>query len=303
MATDTNHASLTAILYAFSANMAIAIAKTGMAMWTGSGAMLAEAIHSFADCGNQVLLFIGLKRSGKMATSKHPMGYGRESYIWSMMVAVILFAVGGVFSVHEGIDRYFEPEPIENAGAALFLLLVAVGLEIVSLKGATAALDAEKGNRSLWRWFRETHASELLVIVGEDIAALIGLVIALVALGLSMLTGNVAYDAIGSILIGVLLIVVAGLIGFEVHSLLVGESEDAIRNNVAKYVSQQPAVVKVLNTWAINHGNAVMLAIKVEFMPTMPVLQAVQQINAMEKHIKSMHPRIQWVFFELDNAD
>lgn len=141
------------------------------------------------------------------------------------------------------------------------------------------------------------------MIVGEDIAALFGLVIALVTLGLTMITGNVAYDAIGSILIGVLLIVVATLIGIEVHSLLIGETEDDIRGNVEQYLESQPAVIKVLNIWAINHGKAVMLTIKAEFKPDMTVLHAVNEINAMEKQIKDTHPRIKWIFFELDNAD
>jgi len=295
--------SKTAILYAFSANLAIAAAKTGIAVWTGSGSLLAEAIHSYADCGNQVLLFIGLKRSVKAATRKHPMGFGRESYIWSMMVAIILFSIGGVFSVHEGWLRYNNPQSVDNASIALGVLLIAVVMEAFSLKGAIAAMATEKGNRSMWQWFRETHSSELMVIVGEDIAALMGLVIALLALGLTMLTGNVAYDAIGSILIGGLLIIVAILIGIEIHSLLVGEADEEVDTGVQRYLESQSCVLRVLNIWAINHGNAVMLTIKAEFKPDMSVLTAVNEINAMEKQIKADHKRVQWIFFELDNVD
>lgn len=295
--------STTAIFYAFSANLAIAIAKTGVALWTGSGSLLAEAIHSYADCGNQILLFIGLKRSAKQATHKHPMGFGRESYIWSMMVAIILFSVGGVFSVHEGWVRYNNPHTIENAGIALGVLFVAVVMEGISLKGAMAAMKIEKAERSLWQWFRQTHSSELMVIVGEDIAALLGLLLAMLTLALTLLTGNVAYDAIGTMLIGVLLIIVAILIGIEIHSLLIGEAEEDIRSRVQQYLESQPCVIKVLNIWAINHGSAVMLSIKAEFKPEMTVLDAVNEINAMEKQIKYVHPRIKWVFFELDNTD
>ena len=205
--------SITPILYAFAANLGIALAKTLAAFWTGSGSLLAEAVHSFADCGNQVLLLIGMKRSEKQATPEHPMGFGREPYIWSMMVAFTLFSVGGVFSVHEGWQRYTNPHELENASVAVFILLIAVVLEFFSLKGALAAMEQEKGSRSLWQWFQETHSSELMVVVGEDLAALIGLIIALIMLSLALITGNTAYDAAGSILIGILLIIVAVLVG------------------------------------------------------------------------------------------
>ncbi|CAA9892727.1 Cation diffusion facilitator family transporter [Candidatus Methylobacter favarea] len=295
--------STTAILYAFAANLGIAAAKTGAAFWTGSGSLLAEAIHSFADCGNQVLLFIGMKRSAKKATRKHPMGFGRESYIWSMMVAFTLFSVGGVFSVYEGWLRYTHPHTVENEGVALIILLIAAGLEYFSLKGALAALQEEKAARSMWQWFKETQSSELIVVTGEDMAALAGLGIALIMLGLTMITGNTAYDAAGSILIGFLLITVAVLVGTEVHSLLLGESADAISDDIQRYLETQPCVLQVLNMWAINHGNNVMVTIKAELQPDMTVLRAVNEINAMERQIRQRHARVKWIFFEIDNAD
>ena len=295
--------STKAVLYAFTANLGIALAKTGAAVWTGSGSMLAEAIHSYADCGNQVLLLIGMKRSGKEATQKHPMGYERESYIWSMMVAFILFSVGGVFAVHEGWDRFIHPHEIENANIALLVLVVAVGMEAFSLKGALSAMAEEKGDKSLWQWFKQTHSSELMVVTGEDIAALVGLVIALVTLGLAVLTGNTAFDAVGSMGIGLLVIVVAGVVGTEVHSLLIGESADDIRGGVQGYLEAQPCVLRVFNIWAINHGNSVMVSIKAELKPEMTVLNAVNEINAMERQIKQTHSRVKWIFFEIDNDD
>lgn len=292
--------STKAIAYAFAANFGIAISKSAAAVWTGSGSLLAEAIHSFADCGNQVLLFVGMKRSSKLATAKHPMGFGRESYIWSMMVAITLFSVGGLFSIYEGWLRFGEHHAVENAGIALLVLLVAVGLEALSLKGAMGAVNKEMAGRSLWQWFKETHSSELMVVVGEDLAALLGLVIALVMLGLTLLTGNVVYDAIGSILIGILLVIVALLVGREVHSLLLGEADSTIRDAVTEYLAAQPSIVKVLNVWAVNHGDEVMLAIKAELLPDLKVSDAVAAINAMEEQIKKMHGRVKWVFFEID---
>ena len=298
----STHSSI-AILYAFTANLGVAAVKAGAATWTGSGSLLAEAIHSFADCGNQVLLFIGMKRSEKEATRKHPMGFGRESYIWSMMVAFILFSVGGIFSIHEGWQRYTHPHTVENEGVALLVLLIALGLEAFSLTGALAAMQQEKGTRSLWQWFKETQSSELMVVTGEDVAALAGLGVALVMLSLTMITGNTAYDAAGSILIGFLLIAVAIVVGTEVHSLLLGEAAVDISDNVQQYLESQPCVLQVLNVWAISHGNNVMVSIKAEFQPDMTVRIAVDEINAMERQIKQTHTRVKWIFFEIDNAD
>jgi cation diffusion facilitator family transporter len=295
--------STKAVLYAFFANLGIALAKTGAAVWTGSGSLLAEAIHSFADCGNQILLLIGMKRSQKEANRKHPMGYSRESYIWSMMVAIILFSVGGLFAVYEGVVRYLEPHTVENAKVALIVLVIAVVMESISLKGAFDAMKEEKGDRSLWQWFRQTHSSELMVVTGEDIAALLGLLIALATLGLTVVTGNSAFDAIGSILIGVLLIVVAAVVGVEVHSLLIGESALDVQQQIQAYLEKQAPVQRVFNIWAINHGNSVMVSIKAELDPGMRVAEAVQAINAMERQIKLDNPRVQWIFFEIDNAD
>ncbi|MGR9046136.1 MAG: cation diffusion facilitator family transporter [Gammaproteobacteria bacterium] len=295
--------SISAIFYAFSANLGIALAKSLAAFWTGSGSLLAEAVHSFADCGNQILLFIGMTRSEKQATFKHPMGFGRESYIWSMMVAFTLFSVGGVFSIHEGWQRYTDPHELDNASLAVIILVIAVGLEAFSLQGALKAVAPEKGGRSLWQWFRETHSSELMVVIGEDLAALIGLVIALVMLSLALLTGNTAYDAVGSIFIGLLLISVAVLVGKEVHSLLLGETAERIRNEIQLYLENQPNVVRVLNLWAINHGNNVMVAVKAALKPDMTVREAVHEINEMERQIKQAHARVKWIFFEIDDAD
>ncbi len=299
----SHSSSAKAIFYAFSANLGIALAKAFAALWTGSGSLLAEAVHSFADCGNQILLFVGMKRSEKQATAKHPMGYGRESYIWSMMVAFTLFSVGGVFSIQEGWQRYANPHELENAGVAVVILFIASGLEFFSLKGALAAMAPEKGGRTLWQWFRETHSSELMVVIGEDLAALAGLLIALVMLGLALVTGNSAFDAAGSMLIGVLLITVAVLVGKEVHSLLLGETDEIIRTAIQTYLENHSSVQKVLNLWAINHGNNVMVAIKAELRPDLTVSQAVGEINAIERQIKETHGRVKWVFFEIDNAD
>jgi len=295
--------STKAIIYALVANLAIALTKTIAAIWTGSGSLLAEATHSFADCGNQVLLFIGIKRAAASATPKHPMGFGRESYIWSMMVAITLFSVGGLFSIYEGWERYHQAHTVENAEFALGILMAATLMEAFSLKGALAAMQDEREGRGLWQWFKESHSSELLVVVGEDLAALLGLLIAAIALGLTLLTGDNRYDAMGSMLIGMLLVIVAYLISREIHSLLLGEADASIRDQAKQFLEQQSEVLQTLNIWAINHGNNVILTVKAELKPDLTVAQAVDLINNYERQLKIRHPRIKWVFFEIDNSD
>lgn len=299
----SSHNSTKAVIYAFSANAAIAVAKTGAALWTGSGSMMAEAIHSFADCGNQLLLFVGMRRSSLSPSEKHPMGYERESYIWSMMVAVLLFTMGGLFSVYEGWHRLANPEPVTNAEVSIIILAIGFVLEGASMRGALNALKEERGDLSLWDWFKDTSSSELLVVVGEDLAAIVGLGIALSATVALVITGNVIYDSIGSILVGVLLVVTAALVSKEVHSLIVGESAVAVKGCVETILSQRKEVVRVFNIFAIHHGASVMVAIKAELPALMLVGNASQLINEIEREIKLKNPSVKWVFFEIDNID
>jgi cation diffusion facilitator family transporter len=299
----SKHSSTKAIVYALAANSAIASAKTVAALWTGSGSMMTEAIHSFADCGNQILLFVGMRRAAMPANEKHPMGYGRESYVWSMMVALVLFFLGGVFSVYEGWERYTHPKNVEHADIAVGILLFALILELFSLRGAISTLksDGDNDHRSLWRWFRETHSSELMVVIGEDIAAIAGLGVALVSTSLVLLTGDVMYDAIGSALIGLLLITVSYLIVSEVHSLLLGEADIGIRNDIQSLLDHYKATVRPLNVFAINHGDSVKIAIKAELPGAMSVDEASAIMNVIEQEIQTRHPRVKWVFFDIES--
>ena len=179
-----------AIFYALAANIGIAVCKFAAAAFTGSGAMFAEAIHSSADCGNQMLLLFGLRQARRPASPLHPLGAGRAIYFYSLIVALLLFFVGGVFSVYEGVHRVLVREPLAYAYVALAVLGVSVVLEALSLMGAMREIRKNHPHKSLWRWFRETRESELLVVAGEDVAALAGLAIAFVAVLLTMLTGN-----------------------------------------------------------------------------------------------------------------
>jgi len=293
--------SLKAIFYALAANGGIALAKAIAAFFTGSGAMLAEALHSFADCGNQVLLLVGMRQARKAPTPDHPMGYGRVVYFWSMMVGVLLFSIGGLFSVWHGIESLHRPEPVKYLLPSLGVLLVALVLEAISLRGALKALAAERGDKSLWRWFRETRQSELLVITGEDIAALAGLALAFVALGLTALTGNPVFDALGSIGVGLLLMGVSFAVTTEVKSLITGESASPeMRRAITEFVASQPEVERIVNLITFQLGDKVAVAVKAKMAP-MPSAEAlVSAIDEVEERLQARFPSLHWSFFEPD---
>jgi cation diffusion facilitator family transporter len=211
-----------AVLYALGANLAIAITKYAAAAITGSGSMLAEAVHSTADCGNQLLLLLGLKRSKREPTIDSPLGFGKETYFWSFMVAIMLFTVGGMFSIYEGWHKLQEPGELSYPLLALGVLGFGLVAESFSMWGALREVNKSRGTESLGSWFRTSRNSELVVIVGEDLAALLGLAVAFVAVLATWLAANPLYDALGSVAIGVLLVVVAVVVAVQVKAMLIG---------------------------------------------------------------------------------
>jgi cation diffusion facilitator family transporter len=215
--------SLRAVLYALAANFGIFVAKGVAAVLTGSSSMLAEAIHSLADCGNQGLLLLGMREARRLPSREHPFGYGTVVYFWAFLVSVMLFTVGGVFSIYEGTHKLAHPEPMAWPALAIAVLAAAIILEAFSLMGCIREIRKVARGRSLWRFFRESRHTELIVVLGEDIAALLGLVFALGAVLLAIVTGNPAFDAFGSIAVGVLLIVVAVLLAIEIKALITGQ--------------------------------------------------------------------------------
>ncbi|OGA02682.1 MAG: cation efflux family transporter [Betaproteobacteria bacterium RIFCSPLOWO2_02_64_14] len=290
-----------AILYALAANAGIAAAKGGAAFWTGSGAMLAETIHSVADCANQVLLLIGLKRSQRPATADHPLGYGRATYFWSMIVALMLFSVGGLYAVYEGIERLMHPAPIRDPWLAVGILAFSVALEAGSLWGALKIIHEQRGSRTFWEWFRATRQSELMVVAGEDIAALLGLVFALIAVIVAIVTGNPLFDALGSLAIGTLLIVVAFAVMREVKGMIVGESADPlVHAEIERFVAVRPEVDAVLNLITLQWGERVVVAAKVRMRESSDAARLVEHINACEVALKQRFPQVAWIFFEPD---
>jgi cation diffusion facilitator family transporter len=215
----------TAILAALGANIGIAIAKFVAFLVTGASSMLAEAIHSLADSGNQVLLLIGGKRAKRKATPAHPFGFGRDRYIYSFIVAIVLFSVGGLFAIYEGVHKLQHPEELESPIWAFGVLVVAIGLEGFSLRTAVKETNAvRQPGESYWGFIRHARAPELPVVLLEDTAALIGLVLALLGVGLSTVTGNGVFDGLGTVAIGLLLVAVAFILAVETKSLLLGES-------------------------------------------------------------------------------
>jgi cation diffusion facilitator family transporter len=215
----------TAILAALAANIGIAIAKFVAFLVTGASSMLAEAIHSVADSGNQVLLLIGGRTSKRQATPQHPFGFGRDRYVYGFLVAVVLFSVGGVFAVYEGVHKLLEPEELTSPVWAFGVLGVAIVLESFSLRTAVRESNAvRKPGESWWGFIRHARAPELPVVLLEDSAALTGLVFALLGVGLTVATGNGLYDGLGTVAIGLLLIAVAAILAVETKSLLVGEA-------------------------------------------------------------------------------
>lgn len=296
--------SIKSILYAFFANLAIAIAKFGAAFWTGSGAMMAEAIHSLADSCNQLLLLFGMKQSKRPPDLNYPLGYGKSIYFWSFLVAVILFSLGGMFSIYEGLHKFSHPEPLNNPMIAIGVLVFAVIAESVSLWGCMQAVGKERHGRRLSRWFRESRSSELLVVFGEDVAALLGLALALLAVLTSAITGNPVYDAIGTVTIGVLLVVIALMLAVEVKDLLIGQGvEKYISDRMRVFLQNQPEVDKVYNLLTLQMGPDAMVAVKAKMCLTGSENELLNAINRVERKFKEAFPAAKWLFFEPDNQD
>ena len=294
--------SLKSIFFALGANMAIALAKILAALFTGSGAMLAEAIHSLADTGNQLLLIMGIRKAKKPPSPDFPLGHGKEVYFWSFIVALMLFSMGGLFSIYEGIHKLHDPEPLNAPFVALAVLLFSMVAEGISLWGCLREVNKERRHMGLIAWFRETRQSELLVVFGEDSAALLGLSFAGIAVVATMVTGNPVYDAMGSVGIGILLVVIAGFVGVEVKSLLVGQGvEEAVRREMIICLNQLPEVDEVLNLLTLQLGRDVMVAVKARMHPAPSCDQFVDNINRCEKALRKQFPQILWLFFEPDN--
>jgi cation diffusion facilitator family transporter len=296
--------STRAILFALGANFAITLAKGLAAYVSGSGAMLAETVHSLADCGNQGLLLLGVRQSRKPPSADYPLGYGKAIYFWSFLVAVMLFSVGGMFSLYEGIHKLSHPEPLSSWWWAVGVLVFSIAAESVSMRACVVEVNKARGGRSFRRWFHESRQAELLVIFGEDLAALAGLTLALLAVVLAVATGDPLWDAIGTVMIGVLLIVVAVFVAIEVKAMLIGQSADPIvSQGMKRYLEQRPEIARVFNLITLQLGNDVMVSVKVQMATEATVPALIASINRVEKEFRQQYPQVRWSFFEPDSSD
>jgi cation diffusion facilitator family transporter len=290
------------IIQSLIANALIAVCKGVAAVLTGSGAMLAETLHSAADCGNQLLLLMGVKRARKAPDASHPLGYGRALYFWSFMVALLLFTGGGVFSIYEGIHKIMAPEPVTKVLVGLGVLAVSIVIEGAATLSNIREINKRRGDKPFMRYVRETKDSDLIVVFGENGAATLGLFFAAAALGVAHLTGDPRWDGVGSLVIGLVLVGVAVFLAVEVKSLLVGESADPDIEKAAREVIRGHArLSEVLNIITVQQGpGEVLVALKVRLSPGLSGEEVGRAINDFEVALKAKRPEVRWLFVEPD---
>ncbi len=294
---DTGH-----IIQSLIVNLLIASCKTVAAVITHSGSMLAEAIHSFADCSNQGLLYKGVKQAQRPPDAKHPLGYGRSVYFWSFMVAMLLFSIGGMFSIYEGIHKIAEPEPVHHIMWAVGILVFSLLLEGYATISNIKELNKRRGKTGFMRYLRETKDSDLVVIFGENSAAVLGLGLALAALMIAYYTGDGRWDGYGSLSIGIVLIAVAIFLATEVKSLLIGESADPIIADTAATIAvEHPHIEHMMECITMQQGPGEVLAcIKIQCSPHLTAPDVSRLINDFEQQLRSRCPEVKWLFVEPD---
>jgi cation diffusion facilitator family transporter len=291
-----------AIIAAFFANLGIALMKFVGFLVTGAASMLAESIHSVADTGNQGLLLIGGRRGRRAATPEHPFGYGQERYFWAFLVAVLLFTLGSLFALFEGAQKLVEPHELESPPVAIAILLAAIVLEGWSLRTAVGEALKLRGDRSWWAFIRRTKNPELPVVLLEDLGALIGLVFALAGIGLAVLTGNPRFDAIGSVAIGLLLGIIAIVVGTEMRSLLIGEAASGRMNQtIRETLAGTDGVHRLIHLRTLHLGpDELLVAAKVELDPELSFKQVAETVDRAEARLRAAVPVGLVIYLEPD---
>ena len=291
-----------AVVAAMAANGSIAIAKFGAFAVTQSASMLAEAIHSCADTGNQGLLLLGGNRAKQEADDEHQFGYGRERYFWSFVVALVLFALGGAYATWEGIQKILHPHEIKNLPIALGVLAFGIVVEGISFRIAVKEAQKTKGDLSWWQFVRRTRVPELAVVLLEDLGAQVGLILAFIAVSIAELTGNARWDGVGTLSIGLLLLVIAVLLVIEMRSLLIGEGarpRDMIKLRMA--IEQAPHVQKLVHLRTQHLGpDELLVGAKVIFDESLDVEQLANAINGVEAAVREVVPIARPMYIEPD---
>ena len=294
-----------AIVTAMAANAGIAVAKFVAYLVTGSASMLAESIHSVADTSNQGLLLLGGKRAQKVADDKHQFGYGRERYFWAFVVAMVLFALGGLFSIYEGIEKIRHPHELESLGWAVGVLIFAIGAEGFALRTAVKESLKVKGDRSWTDFIRRSRSPELPVVLLEDMGAITGLIFALVGVGLASITGDPIWDGIGTLAIGILLVIISIVLTIEMKSLLIGEA--ATREHIAtmnRVTENAPEVTRVIDLKTQHIGpEELLIAGKIEFTRGLTNSQIADAIDGVESALRDAIPLTLQIYLEPDLYD
>ncbi|MGA8113729.1 MAG: cation diffusion facilitator family transporter [Actinocatenispora sp.] len=292
-----------AVLAALGANLGIAVVKFLAFALTLSSSMLAEGIHSVADSGNQVLLLIGGRKARRNADLQHPFGYGRERYIYGFIVAIVLFAVGGLFALYEGYHKIVHPEPIDEwQWVPIVVLVVSIALEGNSFRTAWVESKISRGDTPVVQYIRRAKAPELPVVLLEDTAALVGLVLALFGVGLTLLTGNGVWDGVGTLAIGVLLVAVASVLAVETKSLLLGESATAANvRAIEAAIVDGPEVERVIHMRTLHLGpDELLVAAKIAVHHDDTAARIAHGIDAVEARIRSAVPIARVIYLEPD---
>lgn len=295
-----------AIIAALLANLGIAVAKSVGYVFTGSSSMLAEAIHSVADTSNQALLLLGSKQAEREATMEHPFGFGRERYFWAFIVALVLFTLGGLFAIYEGWHRLGEDShEIANVQWAIGILVLGVFLEGASFRTAVNESRPLKGRASWWSFIRHSRTPELPVVLLEDLGALTGLALALVGISVSAITGDSRWDALATISIGVLLVVIAGVLVFEMKSLLIGESaREPMRRKIVAAIEGTDGVTKVIHMRTQHIGpDELLVGAKIQLDPSLDTAGVAATINKAEEAARAAVPIEQLIYLEPDVFD
>ena len=294
--------STRAIMAALMANAGIAVSKFVGFLITGSSSMLAESLHSVADTSNQALLLFGQRQARREATSLHQFGYGRSRFFYSFVVALVLFSLGAIFAIYEGIHKINHPEPLRSPLVAIGILMVAIGLEGYSFRTAMVESKPLKGNGTWWQFIRRSRNPELPVVLLEDSGALLGLLFALFGVGLTMLTGNPVWDGVGTLLIGLLLGVIAVILMVEMHSLLIGEAATPDESRAIQAALEQTALVdRVIHLRTQYLGpEELLVAAKIALAPTTELSAVAAAIDAAEAAVRTAVPGTVVIYLEPD---